>query len=129
MLAAHVPSGSSAGEQVYTGQEVLTLLGQRKGVTYEEMEAANAYLDGTEPVPETKVPFAHLLLVPEHTLGPKNLPAAMQESLIFQANPPLPGNKEPRWPSPLPRGSFCSVAVFKKSRQAHRWHSSPCFPR
>ena len=113
MLAPHTPSGRSAGEQVYTGQEMLTLLGQRKGVTYEEMEAASAYLDRTKPVPETKVPFGHLLLVPDHTLGPKNLPATMQESLIFQASPPLPG-KELRWPFPLPRGSFCSVAVFKK---------------
>ena len=70
-------------------------MGQQKGVTYAEVEAANAYLDRTQPVPETEVPFRHLLIDPEHTLGPENLPATMQESLIFQASPPLPGKKEP----------------------------------
>lgn len=47
-------------------------MGQLKGVTYEEMETANACLDRTKPVPEAKVPLGHLMLLIEFTLGPKN---------------------------------------------------------
>lgn len=76
----------------------MALLRQQKGVTHEEMEAASAYLYRTKPVPEAKAPFGHLMLVLEHTLGPKNvLPAAMQKSLIFQASLSLPGKKDLQW--------------------------------
>lgn len=58
-------------------------MGQLKAVTQEEGEAANAYLDRTEPVPEAKAPFGHLVLVLEHALDPENLLATMQGSRVF----------------------------------------------
>lgn len=48
------------------------MLGQLEGVTCEETEAANACLDRTKPVLEAEAPCGHLMLVFEHTLGPKN---------------------------------------------------------
>lgn len=88
MLAAHAPSGGRPGNKSARGSRCLALLGQLKGVTYEEMEAAKACLDRTKPVPEGEDPSGYLMLVLEHMLCPKNpFPAAVHESLILQASP------------------------------------------
>lgn len=99
MLAAHAPlrQVGGGGGKPTLGSRCLALLGQLKGVTHEEVGAANAYLDRTKPVPEAKAPFGHLMIVLEHILGPRNLPPAMmQQSLIFQASASLPRKKVPR---------------------------------
>lgn len=86
------------------------------GVAREEVGAADAYLDRTEPVPEAKAPFGHWLTVLEHAVGPKNLPlATTQESLIFQASPSLPRKKGPRWA--LPFGIRVPFAPFYCSKR------------
>lgn len=75
MLAAPAPVRQvGVGDKSTPGSRCSALLGQLKRVTHEEVEAADAYLDRTKPVPEAKALFGHLMIVLEHAVGPKNLP-------------------------------------------------------
>lgn len=133
MVAAPAPVRQvGVGDKSTPGSRCLALLGQLKRVTHEEVGAADAYLDRTKPVPEAKALFGHLMIVLEHTVGPKNLPlATMQASLIFQASPSLSRKKDPRRAlpvciqvpfAPLSRSKRVSYSIFVTSVFSSRDH-------
>jgi hypothetical protein len=52
------------GNKSTPGSSCLALLGQLKGVTYEEVGTGCCPLDKTKSVPKAKIPFGQLMLVP-----------------------------------------------------------------